>query len=53
MMDNPFNILFDSIGQDPIEYFGIHFHQGYRSVILLLEGVFAWFGDQGNTGLIE
>ena len=43
MMDNPFNILFDSIGQDPIEYFGIHFHQGYRSVILLFDGIFAWF----------
>ena len=33
MMDNPFNILFDSIGKDLVENFGIHIHQGYWSLI--------------------
>ena len=47
MMDNPFNVLLD-----PIEIFGIHIHQGYWSVILLFDVVFAWFGDQGDIGLI-
>ena len=52
MMDNPFNVLLDSISKDLVGNFGVHIHQGNRSVILF-EGVFAWFGDQGNIGLIE
>ena len=52
MMDNPFNVLLDSISKDLVEDFGVHIHQGYRSVILLSDGVFAWFRDQGNIGLI-
>ena len=53
IMDNPFNVLLDSFIQDLVEDFGIHVHQGYQSVILLFNRVFAWFGDQGNAGLIE
>ena len=53
MMDNPFNALVDSISKDLVEDFGIHIHQVYRSIILLFDRVFPWFGDQGNTGLIE
>ena len=53
MMDNPFNVLLDSISQDLVENHDVHIQQGYRSVILLFDGVFAWFGDQSNTGLIE
>ena len=53
MMDNPCTVLLDSISKDLVENFGIHIHEGYWSVIILFVGVFAWFGDQGNTGLIE
>ena len=53
MKDNPFNVLLDPISQDLVENFGICIHQGNRSVILLFDGVFAWFGDQGNIGLVE
>ena len=53
MMDNPFNVLLDPISWDLVENFGIHIHQGNRSIILLFDGVFAWFGDQCNIGLIE
>ena len=53
LMDNPFNVLLDPVSLDLIENFGIHIQQGYWSVILLFDGVFAWFGDQDNTGLIE
>ena len=38
---------------DLVENLGIHIHQGYRSEILLFVGVFAWFGDQGNSGFIK
>ena len=44
MVDNPFNVLLDPIIQDLVENLGVHLHQGYRSVILLFDGVFAWFG---------
>ena len=53
MMDNPFNVLLDPINYDCVVNFGVHIHQGYRSVILPFGGVFVWFRDQGNAGLIE
>ena len=53
MMDNPFHVLLDSISQDLVEDFGVHIHWGNQSVILLFDGVFAWFGDQGNISLIK
>ena len=46
MMGDPFNVLLGSISQDLVEDFGVHIHQGNWSVILLFDGVFAWFWDR-------
>ena len=43
MMDISFNVLLDSISKDLVEDFGVPMHLGNGSVILLFEGVFAWF----------
>ena len=53
MMDKSFNVLLDPISMDLCENFGVHIHQGNRSVILLFDEVFTWFGYQGNIALIE
>ena len=38
MMDNPFDVLLNSINKDLVENFGIHMHQGNGSIILFLMG---------------
>ena len=38
MMDNPFNVLLHPFSS---ANFGIYIHQGYQSIILVFEGVFA------------
>ena len=42
VVNNPFNVLLDPNSKDLDENFGIHIHQGNRSVIFLSDGVFAW-----------
>ena len=42
MANNLLNGLLDPIGQDLVENFCIHVHQGYWSVILLFGGVFGF-----------
>ena len=53
MVNNFLNVLLDPIGQYLVENFCIHVHQGYWFVILLFGGVFVWFWNYGDAGLIE
>ena len=51
VVNNPFNVLLDPIGQYFGENFRICVHQGYWSVILFFGGILVWFWDQGDAGL--
>ena len=52
-MLNQLSYLYAPIGRYLGENFGICVFQGDWSVILLFGGVFVWYWDQGNGGLIE
>jgi hypothetical protein len=47
------DVLLNSVCHYFIEYFCIDVHLGDWPVVLLFGGVFAWFGDEFNTGLIK
>ena len=54
MVNVYFSILLDQICQFFfVENFRIHVHQGYWPVIPFCSGVFVWFWNQGNDGLVD
>jgi hypothetical protein len=53
MMNVRFDVFFDSVSEDFIEYFCIDIHKGNWSEVLVLCWVFMWFRYQSNCGFIE
>jgi hypothetical protein len=53
MMDDCFNVLFDSVCKNFIEYFCINIPKRNWSEVLFLCYVFVWFRCQSNCGFIE
>jgi hypothetical protein len=47
------DVFLDMFHKHFIEYFHISFHDGFRSVILFLCGIFVWFGYQGDYTVIS
>jgi hypothetical protein len=53
MVNDLSDMLLDLVCHYFIEDFFINVHEGDWPVILLLGGVFVWFGDECNIGFIK
>jgi hypothetical protein len=52
-IDDCFNVFFDSVSDNFIEYFCIYIYKGNWSEVLYLCWVFMWFRYEINCGFVE